>query len=607
MTEHSIIGDRFELLEMIDQGGMGTVYRGRDTLTGDEIAIKALKSEIIEQEPTLIDRFKREGEALRQLNHPSIVKIIATLEQDSHYYIVMEYVAGGSVERTLRDGPLSVDRTLHIALDLADALTRAHRLKIIHRDIKPGNVLLAADGTPRLTDFGVAQVGGDRTKLTEIGTFVGTIAYLSPEIARGGAYDERSDIWAFGVMLYEMLSGKHPFIENNVATTLSAIMNKQVEALSRVRPDVPPELAYLIDRMIAKDPLDRISSVRAVGAELETIIAQVARAKVVEAKPTQEIDAEAESRFQHTGNQEVNSRPPESAPQAVPVTTAGRLTPEPPVTPVTSGQSSTSVEPGALAQPVMPMTPGTPAPGGTRPTAPTPGGSMGRVIVDDRAALDSAPETARRPRIKGDPRVFVAYRREDTGEIARRIYDIFHRELGDTDVARDVDRVANRTINRVVLAQDIVASFDAMVVVIGPQFITMQGASLSGKPITLFNPKDPVRIQLEAGLKRDDMLIIPLLVENTPLPHVDQLPPSLQAIASKTPFSLAWTPAQGPDALEAEIRKLIRQIRGHFNPQRPRWLIPAVIGAATAAILVVLALVASGGTPPALVLPLAGM
>ncbi|HEX3051830.1 MAG TPA: serine/threonine-protein kinase, partial [Aggregatilineaceae bacterium] len=231
--QKTVIGGRYELLSLIGQGGMGDVYKGLDTQTGDWVAIKLLHTDVIDENPNLLDRFNREGQALSRLNHPNIVKVLTTFEENKQHYLVMEYVGGGSLRDMLdMQGKLPVDRVLNIALDLADALTRAHRLHIIHRDIKPDNVLLAEDGTPRLTDFGVAHLG-DRTRLTQTGSVIGTYAYLSPEACNGMDLDERTDIWSFGVMLFELLTGDPPFDENSTAAILTAIMTKPAPDLSR--------------------------------------------------------------------------------------------------------------------------------------------------------------------------------------------------------------------------------------------------------------------------------------------------------------------------------------------------------------------------------------
>ncbi|MCL4877240.1 MAG: protein kinase [Anaerolineae bacterium] len=269
-----IIAGRFELGEVIGQGGMGLVYHGHDLQLEQDVAIKTIKKEVMMEDPELMERFEREGEALRQLNHPNIVKMISTVQENEEYYLVLEYVEGGSLLDLLRKSPqLPIERILQIGLDLADALTRAHRLKIIHRDIKPANILLTKDGVPRLTDFGVARIGKTTLgTITKTGAVVGTYSYLSPEACEGKRVDARTDIWSFGVVLYEMLAGRRPFEADTQTAVLLDIMTKPVPDILEFRPDTPPQLISLILRMLEKDKEKRISSVRLVGAELEAIL-----------------------------------------------------------------------------------------------------------------------------------------------------------------------------------------------------------------------------------------------------------------------------------------------------------------------------------------------
>jgi predicted Ser/Thr protein kinase len=274
------VGNRYDVVEKLGEGGMGTVYRGLDRQTGQTVAIKSLKPDVIAHDTTLLERFNREGEALRVLNHPNIVKVLATERQDDGNFLIMEFVAGGSLRDLLDRQPrLPIKRVLAIGLDLADALARAHRLNIIHRDIKPANVLIADDDTPRLTDFGVARIG-DAPRVTGTGAFVGTLSYLSPEALSGLSLDERADIWSFGVMLYEMLVGKSPFDEGNLSATITAILTKPAPDLETLRPDAPIALVDLLYRMLEKEVNCRISSVRIVGAELEVLLRNTASTTV---------------------------------------------------------------------------------------------------------------------------------------------------------------------------------------------------------------------------------------------------------------------------------------------------------------------------------------
>ncbi len=273
MAEGKLIANRFELGDMIGKGGMGAVYRATDTRSGATVAVKTLSQDILASAgDEAVERFRREVDALRRLEHPNIIKLLGTAKENGLYYIVMEYAGGGSLADLLqKEGKLPVERALHIALDLADALTRAHRVSIIHRDIKPDNVLFTADGTLRLTDFGVARVGG-RTQLTKSGYVVGTGAYLSPEACRGMTLDERADIWSFGVLLYEMLAGRRPFGGDSMASIVTAIMMEPLRDLRQYRGDVPEAVTGLVRRMLEKEHDKRIASARQVGARIETIL-----------------------------------------------------------------------------------------------------------------------------------------------------------------------------------------------------------------------------------------------------------------------------------------------------------------------------------------------
>jgi non-specific serine/threonine protein kinase len=250
---------------------MGPLYRGVDRESSRTVAIKVLQPQILDEHPTLLERFLREGDALHQLNHPNIVEWLDVIEQDGIHYLILEYIEGGSLYDLLQKQPqLPVDRVLDMSLDLADALTRAHRLGIIHRDLKPQNVLLSEDGSPRLSDFGVAHYV-QRTTISKPGGFVGTLAYISPESFLGQEIDERTDIWSFGIMLYVMLAGRLPFESNNTAGLINAILNEPAPPLIHLRTDLPPDLLDLIDLMLVKDREERLQSIRRVGAALEAI------------------------------------------------------------------------------------------------------------------------------------------------------------------------------------------------------------------------------------------------------------------------------------------------------------------------------------------------
>ena len=180
----------------------------------------------------------------------------------------MEYVAGGDLKALLLREKLTIERVVKMAIDLASALTRAHQLNIIHRDLKPANILIGADKTAKLSDFGIAWVQR-LERLTSDDGMVGTLNYMAPEMISEGVVDKRSDIWSFGTVLFEMVAGVHPFVGDNVGTSLQNILSGTSRDLEKLCPDCPRFLLDLIQSMIAPDPQNRISSARQVGAALE--------------------------------------------------------------------------------------------------------------------------------------------------------------------------------------------------------------------------------------------------------------------------------------------------------------------------------------------------
>jgi NarL family two-component system response regulator LiaR len=270
MTQ-GMVAQRFLIGALLGSGAVGSVYQGIDTLNGEQVAIKVLRQELTADMPELIERFQREGEALRRLNHPNIVKMLAMAAEQGQHYLIMEYVGGGSLASLLKRQPqLPLAQVVAITLELADALARAHHLEILHRDIKPANILLADDGTPRLTDFGLARLGG-YPAITTAGSVLGTFQYLSPEAFHNQDLDPRADIWSLGVVLYEMLTGQIPFGGSTPGEILWAINNQPLSDPSRWRVDAPAALVEMLKRMLMRDRPLRIASARQVGAELEMI------------------------------------------------------------------------------------------------------------------------------------------------------------------------------------------------------------------------------------------------------------------------------------------------------------------------------------------------
>ena len=262
-----ILKDRFNVTTRLGKGAMGTVYRATDLQSGREVAIKVISSELA-VDPSMLERFKREGEALRQLRHVNIVGFIDAFQHGELSIIVMEHVSGGSLYDLIKKGRLPIESAVQIALDLCDALIRAHRLKIIHRDIKPENILIDEDGTPKLADFGVARLS-EGTRMTRSGVQVGTPYYMSPEAWEGRPLDAQADIWSLGVVLFEMLTGQVPFGGDTPLAVMSKINTTPPPDLKKLRSDVPSSLAKIISQMLTRNKQRRYQTMREVAVDLE--------------------------------------------------------------------------------------------------------------------------------------------------------------------------------------------------------------------------------------------------------------------------------------------------------------------------------------------------
>ena len=261
------LSNRYTIVARLGKGAMGTVYLATDKHIGQDVALKMLSSELA-LDAAMLERFKREAEALRQLKHPNIVGFLDAFEHGEHYVIVMEYIPSGSLYDLIRAGPLPIDRASQIALDLCDALIRAHRLNIVHRDIKPDNVMIDRDGTPKLADFGVARLI-EGTRMTHTGTKVGTPYYMAPEAWKGETIDAQSDIWSLGVMIFEMLVGKVPFDGDSEFAVMTKICTTPPPDLKKLRADVSPGLVKIITRMLTREKDLRYQTVREVAVDLE--------------------------------------------------------------------------------------------------------------------------------------------------------------------------------------------------------------------------------------------------------------------------------------------------------------------------------------------------
>jgi serine/threonine protein kinase/tetratricopeptide (TPR) repeat protein len=249
----------YRILQKLGEGGMGVVYKAEDTSLERIVAIKTLPRRIAASNEER-ERFKREAKAAAALNHPNIATIYGIEELEDETFIVMEYIQGKELSQQTGSGPLPVDQAVDLALPIAEGLNAAHRKGIVHRDIKSSNIMMSESGQPKIMDFGLAKVRG-AAQVTKEGTTIGTAAYMSPEQARGEEVDHRSDIWSFGVLLYEMIAGTRPFRSDYDQAVVYAILNEDPPALTEVRPEVPAEMEGIVKRCLAKDPDQRYQSI----------------------------------------------------------------------------------------------------------------------------------------------------------------------------------------------------------------------------------------------------------------------------------------------------------------------------------------------------------
>ncbi len=270
MRVGQLIADRYELKEIVGSGGMSTVYRAFDTLLERHVALKILHDQYGEEQE-YVERFRREARAVAQLSHPNIVTVIDRGEEDGRQFIVFELIDGENLkELVARGGPLPVRRVLELGLEVGRALSFAHEQGLVHRDVKPQNVLLNEDGQAKVTDFGIVR-SLDAVGQTETGTVLGTSHYIAPEQARGERVDTQTDVYSFGVVLYELLAGDVPYPGDNFVSVAMKHVNDEVPSVLERRPDTPLRLASLIEHCMAKLPAGRPASMDDVVSELESV------------------------------------------------------------------------------------------------------------------------------------------------------------------------------------------------------------------------------------------------------------------------------------------------------------------------------------------------
>ncbi|GIP36738.1 serine/threonine protein kinase [Paenibacillus sp. J31TS4] len=266
-----VLGGRYELLERVGGGGMAIVYKAHDLLLNRNVAVKVLRQQYVHDDE-FIHRFEREAQSAASLSHPNVVSIYDVGQQEDDHYIVMEYVEGMTLNDLIKQkAPLQVEEAVHIAAQICDALEHAHANEIIHRDIKPHNILIGRNGRVKVTDFGIARAGTE-SSITQTGSVVGSVHYFSPEHAKGIAAGAKSDLYSLGIVLYQMLTGRLPFLGDSPISVALKHLQENVEEPRKVNPLIPQSVENIILKAMRKNPETRYQSAHEMLIDLDTCL-----------------------------------------------------------------------------------------------------------------------------------------------------------------------------------------------------------------------------------------------------------------------------------------------------------------------------------------------
>lgn len=265
------LGGRYEILTRIGGGGMALVYKANDILLNRNVAVKVLRQQFVHDEE-FIRRFRREAQSAASLSHPNVVSVYDVGQEDDNHYIVMEYVEGNNLNEIIQErAPLQADEAVRIAMQICDALDHAHQNHIIHRDIKPHNILIGKNGRVKVTDFGIARAVTAST-ITQTGSVIGSVHYFSPEHAKGISTGEKSDLYSLGIVLYQMLTGRLPFIGESPISVALKHLQEDLEEPRVVNPHIPQSVENVILRAMRKNPNERYSSAHEMLLDLDTCL-----------------------------------------------------------------------------------------------------------------------------------------------------------------------------------------------------------------------------------------------------------------------------------------------------------------------------------------------